>query len=262
MGFFSRLGGALGFGGAEGYDINPALAELKDLPEYQYLEQGLQDFGPSAMEQISLDPKIAAAQMRALEQLQAIGEAGGLTTADRAGLQEAADMAANQERGQREAIAQRARMQGLGGSGIDLARQLISSQGSTSRAAQEGRDVAQMAQARALAALQGAGTLGGQMRTQQYGEQADLAKARDLINEFNLRNKQAQAAERQRIAEQNVSGARNLASERSGVRLGKAKSAYASEDEQAQRLGQTVGGAIGILGKSPIGKSLLGGLGL
>jgi hypothetical protein len=259
MGFFGNLGSFLGFGG--GPDISGALRELEGLPEYGisrgfYLDPSQYRLGPTALEQVSLDPQYKEAQLAALTELSRIGEEGGLTTADRAALQEVAESEAARERGVRAAIAQQARARGLGGSGMELAQQLIAQQGASQTAAQAGRDIAQMAQARALQALTGAGELGGRIRGQEYGEQADLARARDMIEQFNLANRQAlaqrQADMAQRIAEMNVGGARDIGSKRANLRLGQAQAAAGT---QAERAGGFMGGLL------KVGGGILGSLG-
>lgn len=259
MGFFGSLGRYIGVsgGGPEIPDIYPALRELENLPEYElqrqfYLDPEKYQLDPSAMEDIAVDPRYAEAQLAALSELSRIGEEGGLTPADRAALQETAESTAATERGIRGAIEQQARARGLGGSGMELAQQLVAAQGASQEGARAGRDVAQMAQNRALAALQGAGQLGGQIRGQEYGEQADLARARDLISRFNLSNRQQldqrQADMTQRISEMNVGGARDVGSQKAKLRSDQAQRAAEAAQRQTGRAGGFMGGLLGIGG--------------
>lgn len=158
--------------------------------------------GPSAMEGISTDPRLAQAQMKALENLSQLGEEG-LTAVDRAALNEMRRSVETGERGRQGAILQDMAARGMGGSGAELAARLSSSQAATERAASEADRLAAMAQQNRLAALSQAGQLGGQIRGQEFGEKSAIAQAQDAIARFNAANKQ-------QVAAANV-GARNLA---------------------------------------------------
>jgi hypothetical protein len=199
------------------------LEELKSqglLSPEQY-EAVLQE--KSAMEGISTDPALRTAQMDALASLQDLGK-GGLTLQDKANLARIQSDQLATSRGQQEAIQQQAAARGVGGSGVALMAQMQAAQDAASRRSQSDLDVAGMAQNRALQALQQGGQLAGNIRGQQFGEQAQIANARDQIANFNAqaRNQaglfnvgqradtaRLNLAERQRIADTNV-GQRNL----------------------------------------------------
>jgi len=144
----------------------------------------------SAQEQVSTDPRLRQAQMNALSQLEGVAQSG-LTVGDRGDLQRIQGEAAAAEKGQRDAILQNAQSRGVAGSGMELASQMMAQQQGANRASQQGFDVAKQAQARALEAMLQSGNLGGQIRTQDFGEQSKLAEARDAISRFNTQNKQA-----------------------------------------------------------------------
>lgn len=178
----------------------------------------------SAMNRVSTDPRFQQAQMDALSSLQEIGNEGGLTAMDRAQLNQIQTEQDTAARGAREAIIQNAAERGLSGSGLELMSQMQNQQDSATRASQRGFDVAAQAQQRALAALQGAGDLGGQMQQTQFNQQADIARANDAINQFNTQNRQAVSnlntqnknqaaqanlAEKQRIADTNTATRNN-----------------------------------------------------
>ena len=173
---------------------------------------------PSAMNQISTDPKLQQAQMDALASLQEIGQ-GGMTDMDRAQLAKIAQDEAIRSRGAREAILQNMEARGAGGSGASLLAQLQNSQDAANRQSMRDTEVAGMAQQRALQALQGAGQMGGQMQNTQFNQQAQVAQANDAINQFNTQNRQQvgnlntsarntaaaqNLAEKQRVADTNV----------------------------------------------------------
>lgn len=164
--------------------LNEMLATGAIRPE-EY-EAALAD--PSLLTQYTVDPRLRDAQFGALERLVEIGEEGGLTATDRARLNQIAEEEAAQERGAREAIIQGAQARGVGGSGLELASQLISGQESAGRRSRRGFDVAAEAQERALNAIMGAGELGGNIRGQQFAEQKAIAEAQDAINRFNAAN--------------------------------------------------------------------------
>lgn len=168
---------------------------------------------------ISLDPRLRQAQFAALQQLQQIGTEGGLTATSRASLDEIQRAAAGRERAQRGAILQQFAQRGISGSGLELAAQLSAQQAEAGRVSSEGFQTQALAEQRALQALQQAGALGGQIRGQEFGEQAATAQAQDIINSFNVSQRQniqlrnigareeadrINLVERQRIADSNV----------------------------------------------------------
>lgn len=171
----------------------------------------------SDMNNIETDPALFKAQMDALGGLQDISSNEGLTAADRAQLGQIQTQEDSAERGAREAILQNAQARGMGGSGIELLQQFQNQQDSATRKSQKDMDVAAMAQNRALQALQSAGSLGGQIQEQQFGQKAQIAQANDAINKFNAQNQQSvglvntqakNAAQAQNLAEkQRVSDA-------------------------------------------------------
>lgn len=149
-------------------------------PEAQALiEQELG--GPSAMAEVygeRLAPEAAAAQKRALQQLQQVAETG-YTPEEEAALRriqaETAATAASQRAATQEAFARR----GISGGGAERVAAFQGAQAAANRAAQQGLDVAAQAQRRAFQAMQQTGALGGDVRRQAFGE----AEARALAEE-------------------------------------------------------------------------------
>ncbi len=156
----------------------------------------------SGLTNISLDPRLKQAQMDALQGLQDISSGGGLTDMDRSQLAEIQSQEAGQARGAREAILQGAEARGVGGSGLELLSQMQNQQDAATRQSARDTSVAGMAQQRALQALQGAGQLGGQIGQQQFGQQAEIAKAKDAINQFNTQNQNQFSLANQQAANQ------------------------------------------------------------
>jgi hypothetical protein len=147
--------------------------------------------GPSEMGGIVTDPRLRDAQMKALQSMQGIADSGGMTDTETANLRRSQNAADTDDSARRNAILQNMHQRGLGGSGQELLAQLASSEAATDRGAQAGLDVNAMAQARALQAMQGAGQMGGALRSQDYGEKANAASAQDAINKFNAQNQQS-----------------------------------------------------------------------
>lgn len=173
----------------------------------------------NAYNDIVTNPAYAAAQERALGQLQQIGEEGGLTAIDRSKVQDIQDQLNTTERGRQEALMMNARERGVGGSGLEMAARLQSEQSAADRASRQGLDVAAMAQQRALDAIQGAGQMAGRMEQDDWAGQAEKARSQnaidaanaDVLNQFAVFNAQQRAAaqaqnlaEKQRVADENV----------------------------------------------------------
>lgn len=169
---------------------------------------------PSAFEKIVTNPTYSAAQDRALQQLEQIGEEGGLRLQDKAALQDAQQRAAVQERANREGIAAEMARRGMGGSGYDVAARLSGQQSVADRLGEDSLKTAAMAQDRALQAIEGAGNLGTQYRNQAFGEAAQKASAADRINAFNVANARdvnaANTAAQNRAQEMNLAAKQDV----------------------------------------------------
>lgn len=139
----------------------------------------------NAFNDIATDPALAGAQKQALSALQQVGNEGGLTAIDKSRLQNITNEQNQVAKGRNEAIMQQAQQRGMGGSDVNTVNQLLSEQGAADRASQRGTDVAAEAQARALQALIAGGQTAGQIRGQEYGEQANRAQAENAIDLFN-----------------------------------------------------------------------------
>ena len=170
------------------------------------LEQFI-ELGPSAMEQVSVDPRLRQAQMSALEQISGVAQEG-LTPADIAALETARRGAAAEAQAKQGQILQEMQARGQGGAGAELIARLKSAQSGADRLSQEGLNVAQIAQQRALQALAQQGSLSGQIRGQEFGEQSDVARAKDIVNQFNVQ--QQQGLQQRNVAAQNQAALRNL----------------------------------------------------
>lgn len=170
------------------------------------LEQTFQ-LGQSSMEGVSTDPMLQQAQMAALQELQNVGQTG-LTAIDQQALDQVRRQVAQEDQARQSAILQNMAERGVGGSGMELAAKLKSSQTAADRASQEGMAQAALALQRRMEAIGAAGALGGQMRGQEFGEKSDIAKAKDIFQQFNVQNQQA--VQQRNVASQNMAQAQNL----------------------------------------------------
>lgn len=161
-----------------GADIDPRLAD--------FIAQ--QD---SNMNNVSVDPRLKDQQMATMSALDDIINSGGMTLSDRAAMNEIQGQVGAEDRGRREAIKQNMAMRGMGGSGMELLQMLDSGQAATDRSSQAGMDTAAMAQQRALDAILAQGSMAGNIRGQDFGEQSQIAQAQDAINQFNASNQNA-----------------------------------------------------------------------
>lgn len=174
-----------------------------EIPELVGLLEA-EDLGPSAMEGISTSGEVKDIQMGTLRKLQEVAEEG-ITPEDRARYEEYRRIAAGDEKARQATFRQEMESRGIGGSGVEIAQRLASSQASAEREAAAGRQLAQsLAEARRGAATK-ASQLSTQMRGQEFGEKSAVAKARDVSNQFSWQNRQqtaaANLAARQRIAD-------------------------------------------------------------
>lgn len=243
------------------------------------LEENLKKLPDSAFEQIKTDQRLKDAQMEALTGLQQAGRVG-LGPQERAALAVAQDEAAREASGRAGQITQQMAARGAGGSGAELAMQIANQQAEANRESLASLQAGGMASQRALQALQQSGALGGQMESQQYQQQANLAQNRDAISRFNtqLQNEQQRAnierlnqaqlsnlQNRQRIADMNV-GQQNTETQRqsnarrqywqdqaqraamlSNARLGQA-SQYSDKARGTQQSWQNIGSGLGQVG--------------
>ena len=191
------IGGVAGFlgGSAKAKARARAARELAALKKrYEYLAK----VAPTlTLEQsqaagAEADPRFIQAQLASIDKMQKIVEQDGLTSEDRANIENINEHSRIQEQGQRQAILQNAAAKGLTNSNLNYAAQLQASQNSANQAATQQREVAAMAQKRALQAALATGQLGTSMRAQSFGEQFAKGNAQDAVNKFNSAMKDRQ----------------------------------------------------------------------
>lgn len=246
----------------------------------------------SAMEGITLDPALKQKQMASLAALEELAANGGMMASDEANLNRIRNEELASARGAREAIINNANARGMGGSGLELASQLMNQQEGANRTAQRDMDIAAQAQDRALQAIMQGGQMAGDVRNQDFNQAAQVAGAQDAIAKFNAANSQAvnlantqakntaqaaNLAEKQRVADTNAQTSnqqqiynKNLlqqnydnklkkAQGQSGVATQNAANQGANSQAAANAQNQLMGGLLGV-GAAYAGRKEHGGL--
>lgn len=161
----------------------------------------------SLLQNIASDPALAKQQMESLEGLGELAE-GGLTEADKAAAREIQRDVAQSDAARRKSILQNMAQRGVLGSGMELAAQLDAAQSAAEQQSAAADRLTQQVQSRAMQALTQSGNLAGNIRSQDFGEQARIAQAQDAINRWNVANQQDIAS--RNIRAQNEARAANL----------------------------------------------------
>lgn len=168
-----------------------------------------EELGPSAFEDIQLDPRLAGVQMEALQALQERSEKG-LTQADKYDIEEALDMASGREMAARRGIEQEMQRKGMGDSGQALMMKLQAQQGAANQGRRQSMDLARQALQQKADATSRAGQMAGQMQQADFARQAQGASAKDIIAARN-------AANRQQAQWQNVAARQNIENQRAAL---------------------------------------------
>lgn len=145
----------------------------------------------SNMGGVKTDQNSLGGARAALAQLADIGANKGMTEADRAQFAATMNQANANAAQQRAAQLQQLQMQGNAGTGAELATRLSGVQGTANSNAAAGANLASNAQARALAAIQAGVTGNTNLNSQLFTQDADKAKAQDVVNAFNTSAKNA-----------------------------------------------------------------------
>lgn len=149
------------------------------------------DQGPSAYNNISLDPAARQAQKNALAAYQEIVNSGGLDAESKLALQQVIDAAKTEAKGEQGAIMQKAQAMGQGGGDFALTQRAIAAQGASNTAATQGMQAAAMAEANREQALSDMANLGGSMNASEFGQESTKAAAQNAIDATNAGYKNA-----------------------------------------------------------------------
>jgi hypothetical protein len=174
--------------------LNPALEQV-----ISQQNSGLQD--------VQVDPRLKASQMSALESIAGMAS-GNPQAGDLAGFELARRNVAGENQAKQNQILQDMQQRGQGGSGAELLAKLKGNQSSSDELAKMQLQQAQTMQQAKMQAIQEQANLASGIRTQDYGQAADAARAQDAINQYNAQN--SQSVNRQNVGAQNSAQQFNL----------------------------------------------------
>jgi hypothetical protein len=155
------------------------------------------------------DPTGRDAQLKALNDLMGIGEAGGMDQGTLASLRLADQDAAQQEQSQREAALSSLAQRGGLGSAQELSARVAGVQTGANARATAGAKVVSDARQRALEALSQAGQLGTQVRSGDYQFMSGKDNAANYINTFNASQRLNRAQSEAQLYQGMAGGAAN-----------------------------------------------------
>jgi hypothetical protein len=166
-----------------------------------------ESLGPSRFEEISMDPRLQAAQMSALEDMTGIAEAGGLDAQTRLNLEEGLARAAGAEQARLQQLKEDPTL----GQGQRLALQSQAVQGTGQSARNVALQSAAQAQQARMSALGQQANLASGMQQQQLGLAGQKASAADAINQFNTQ-------QRMGVQSQNLAAKQAIANQQAATR--------------------------------------------
>jgi len=176
--------------------------------------------GGSAFGQLREDDGMRSKQLETIARLENVVDTEGRTQADVAANQLAQDSAAGARMSDFASIQQSMAARGLAGSPIDFALKGQASQGAAAIAGQMGRQNAGDARMRALRAMEGVGSLAGNVREDDYRKLSDAARAQDSMNQFNEGQRWAAQSHNLNLAQQNFDNQMMVNSARGNVANG------------------------------------------
>lgn len=177
------------------------------------LEQDMYTLGDSKVAMIEEDSSLRDAQMDALSGLRERAKIG-LSPEDRLAVNEIRRDSAVEAEAKRQQILQNFAARGQAGSGSEFIAALQAGQSGAEEASRQGDRIGAMASQNALQAISSAGSLGGQIRQQDFGVASAKAGAEDSFNlaNWNAANqRQARNVGQQNQAQQyNLGQAQNI----------------------------------------------------
>ena len=186
-------------------EINLLLPQL--IGEYNAENLSALDLQDSSFEDVGVDQSIIQSQLEALAGISEIAE-GGFTESDKAANRAVQREVAQNNQARHDSLLNEFAQRGTLGSGTELAARLQANQAATDQQSQASDRLLQEAQSRALQALSQQGNLSANIRSQDFGEQSQVAQARDAINQFNTQNRQS--VNNQNISNRNAGQQYNL----------------------------------------------------
>lgn len=231
--------------------LEETLAEYEGISLPEYEQMLLEQLGPSALDGVRADGQSVGAQRSALERLRALSESGTDAAFD-AQMNDALSRANANEARTRAGIVDRAASSGGLGGGQALALQMQAQQDGARRAQQASLDAAAQNQMRAYQALRDSGSLAGQMRGQQWGEDAQRAQAADAIARQNLALRQDRTRYNNDLASRRFGDSMSRTSAKANARAGVANS-YREEGRLNRQQGEDNDEIINTIGRAATG---------
>lgn len=145
--------------------------------------------GDSSLSGVSTDPRLQKSQMDALNQVAGVANTG-MSSADQAAYELARRNAQASAQAKQGQILQNMQQRGQAGSGAELLANLTNAQSAADQEQQAALQAAKDRQTARMQALQQQSQIATNLRGENYGEQANLANARDAIAKFNAQNSQ------------------------------------------------------------------------
>jgi hypothetical protein len=149
-----------------------------------------ENLGPSAMEEIKTDTKMESVQMKALRQLQETGKVG-MTPEERAEREEMLRQGASQGQAAQKQILQSMAQRGTLDAGASLIAQLQANTAQSTDARRQSEQMSSDVANRRREAIMRAANMAGNMKNADFNRQANIASAKDRINQFNTQNRQS-----------------------------------------------------------------------
>ena len=180
-------------------NVNTPTAQQLTLPQLKsYVQAGIltpqqaqaYTVGNNAFDTTTADNAGLNTELSTIGQLQDIVNQGGNDAQEKANVQSILNSLNTTESGNNAAILRDAAARGVSNSGTTLAARLASNQNDATNANTSAMDAAATAEARNIAALNAAGSLGGAVQGQQYTQEANKANAANAIAQFNAQQKQ------------------------------------------------------------------------
>lgn len=210
-------------------DQQLALQQLQSVGQLDPRLEQLYQQQNTGLSNIQVDPRLAASQMAALEQVGQVANQG-MTDADRASLELIRRRAASEGQAKQAQIMQEMQARGQGGSGAELIARLKGAQNQADMLSTQDMQQAQMMQQARLAALQQQAAISSGLRSQEYGEKSDVQRAQDVINQFNVANQQNVGG--RNVATQNQAQAGNLQNQQ---RIADTNTGLANQQQMANK---------------------------
>lgn len=211
-----------------------------------------EEVGPTALEGIKTDPRTRDAQYEMLSRMKEMYDGGGMDLEDRANLNRITSQAGRAGRAGANAIQGQMDARGMGGSSASWLLQQKATQDAAQNANQQGLDVAAQAMRRRFEAMRERGNMAGNIRGQEYGEQANLARARDEVSRYNAGARRAAGEYRNQMKQQdfaNRMGKQGQMNQLAGARAGQASQQAANTQNMWAGIGDSAQGAINDYGE-------------